>query len=218
MAEGGRASQDELIANLERNMTFRHALISGIALSLCASAAGAADYYSDVAEWQVNSDSSGGYSISSPFDFDVQQPPAPGGAAEWHWNSTDPGNVLFELTIPRALEPQTNFGGATLTVGSSSNAKSVADCLAPEPAAEKSWKQKIGGVEFVAFSASDNGMSHYHDITSFRALHGGKCYAIEYTIESTSIGVYPPAYALKAFDEPRVKAILDRIVGTFRFT
>jgi hypothetical protein len=191
-------------------------IIAG-ALVVAASTTQAADYYSDVAAWVQNSDVSGGYAISNPIDFEVQQPPSPQPATGWRWDSTDPGQVLFELTIPRAVEPQTNFDGATLTIGSSANAKSVADCVATDPAAEKSWKQKIGGVEFAAFSASDNGMSRYHDITSYRALHGGKCYAIEYTIQSTSIGVYPMSYALKPFNEARIRAILDRIVGTFRF-
>lgn len=199
-------------------MTIGRSLMIAVALVVAASAARATDYYSDVSAWVQNSDASGGYAISNPIDFDVQQPPSPQPATGWRWDSTDPGQVLFELTIPRAVEPQTNFDGATLTIGSSANAKSVADCVTADASAEKSWKQKIGGVEFAAFSASDNGMSHYHDITSYRALHGGKCYAIEYTIQSTNIGVYPASYGLKPFNEARIKEILERIVGTFRFT
>lgn len=195
-------------------MTLRLVLLSGLAL--CASAAHA-DYYSDVAQWESASDQVGGYSISYPIDFDVQQAPLPPSAQGWRWNSTDPGEVLFELAIPRAVESQTNFDGATLTVGASADPKSVADCTAAVEGADKSWKEKIGGVEFAAFNASDNGMSHYHDITGFHAVHGGKCYALEYTIASTSLGVYPANLGLKAFDEARLKAVLEKIVETFRF-
>jgi hypothetical protein len=198
------------------DVSFKRTLILGLATAICATAAAATDYYRNVSAWPADSFSTGGYSTSYPMDFDVQEPPSPQTAPGWRWNSDDPGTVLFELTIPRAVESQTNFTGATLTIGSSADLKSVADCVAPNPSADKSWNTKIGGVEFAVFSASDNGMSHYHDITSYRAVHGGKCYAIEYAIASTSLGVYPRSLGLTAFDEPRVKAVLDRIVGTFR--
>jgi hypothetical protein len=72
-------------------------------------------------------------------------------------------------------------------------------------------------VEFAAFRDSDDGMSHYHEITSFRAVHGGQCWAVEYMIASTSLGVYPPEYGLKPFDMARVRGLMDRIVATFKF-
>jgi hypothetical protein len=36
-------------------------------------------------------------------------------------------------------------------------------------------------------------------------------------IASTSLDVYPPESGLKPFDMPRVRGLMDRIVGTFKF-
>ena len=189
--------------------------ILGLAATLAATAANAADYYSNVNAWPVSPDF--GFTISAPIDFEGMG--APQDAPDWRWNSSDPGKVLYEIIVPRAIEPQTNLGGATITIGMSSNPKAVANCLAPAgaPPDEKSWKQKIGGVEFSAFRDSDDGMSHYHEITSYRAVHAGQCWAVEYMIASTSLGVYPPEYGLKPFDMKRVRELLDRIVATFKF-
>ncbi len=189
--------------------------ILALAATLAATAASGADYYTNVNAWPVSPNF--GFTISAPIDFPAQG--APQSAPDWRWNSQDPGKVLYEIVVPRALEPQTNLGGATITVGMSTDPKAVANCLAPAgaPPDEKSWKQKIGGVEFSAFRDSDDGMSHYHEITSYRAVHGGQCWAVEYMIASTSLGVYPPEYGLKQFDIAKVRGLLDRIVATFRF-
>ena len=189
--------------------------ILGLAATLAATAANSADYYHNVDAWPVSPNF--GFTISAPIDFAGLG--APQDAPDWRWNSQDPGKVLYEIVVPRAIEPQTNFGGATVTVGASSDPKAVANCLAPAgaPPDEKSWKQKIGGIEFSTFRDSDDGMSHYHEITSYRVLHGGECVAVEYMIASTSLGVYPAEYGLKQFDIAHVRGLLDRIVATFKF-
>jgi hypothetical protein len=164
----------------------------------------------------AGSGSDGDFSISYPIDFDESEMMPPLASTEWRWNESEPGNILLKIEIPRAIESQTNFDGATLTVGRSTDPKAIADCLKGDTSSKIS-KATLNGVAFVVSSGSDSGMSHYHDITSYRALHGGKCYAIEYTIASTALGAYDPSLGLKAFNEGYMKAILDRIVGTFRF-
>ena len=189
--------------------------VLGLAAACAATAASAADYYRNVEAWPVSPNF--GFTIAAPIDFEGMG--APQDAPDWRWNSSDPGKALYEIVVPRAIEPQTNFGGATITVGMSSNPKAVAACLAPAgaPPDEKSWKQKIGGVEFSAFRDDDDGMSHYHEITSYRTVHNGQCWAVEYMIASTSLGIYPPEYGLKQFDMARVRGLMDRIVATFKF-
>jgi hypothetical protein len=127
----------------ERHEMKLRSWVLGMAAALAASAANAADYYANVNAWPVSPDF--GFTISAPIDFEGMG--APQDAPDWRWNSSDPGQVLYEIVVPRAIEPQTNFAGATITVGMSSNPKSVANCLAPAgaPPDEKSWKQKIGG-------------------------------------------------------------------------
>jgi hypothetical protein len=73
-------------------------------------------------------------------------------------------------------------------------------------------------VSFSVFTGSDAGMSHYHDITGYRTVHDGQCWSLEASINSTALGVYDPALGLKPFNKARVRAILDRMVQSFRFT
>lgn len=159
----------------------------------------------------------GDYTISFPRGFVESEMNPPEASTDWRWDQSEPGVILQKIGIPASFEPHTNFNGATLTIGRSADPKAIADCTANDPAADKIARAKINGVDFAVVSGSDAGMSHNHDITSYRTLHGGRCYAIEYSIGSTSLGVYDPSMGLKAFDEARVKAILERIVATFRF-
>ena len=73
------------------------------------------------------------------------------------------------------------------------------------------------GTSLTVFSINDAGAGNLYDKTSYRAVRGGTCWAIEYTVHSTQIANYPDSYNLQPFDEARVKAVLDRLVGTFAF-
>lgn len=178
-------------------------------------------YYENVSEWQTDQNNSG-WSIAYPIDFGVNDNYSV--APTDNWREGTPGGPRlqpFTLTVPRAFEPQTNFAEATLTVGASGDAAAVAQCLAIEPMGPPTQlptsTAMINGTAFTVFHLSDAGAGNLYETTSYRTIHDGQCWAVEYTIHSSEIGNYPPEYGLRPFDEAELHDVLDRIVGTFRF-
>lgn len=176
-------------------------------------------YYKNISEWQTDQNN-GGWSIAYPIDFETNDVYSPTPVDNWREGSSGgPGLQPFTLTIPRAFEPQTNFVGAALTVGMSSNSKAVAQCLVPETTDNQTSvaTTTINGIVFTVVHLTDVGAGNIYETTSYRTLHAGQCYAIEYTIHSAQIGNYPPEYGLVPLDEVKLHDVLDRIVGTFKF-
>lgn len=160
-------------------------------------------YYTDIASWQTYTQDNPGFSIAYPIDFEVSMGP------------------FFDLTIPKAFEPQTNFDDAILNIDANEDTTAVAHCLAPDPNEGMLMATStiiINGIPFVVFHSSDAAAGNRYDVTSYRTIHKDICYDIHYTIHSSQIGNYPPAYHLKPFDEQKVSSLLDRIAGTFKFT
>ncbi len=170
-------------------------------------------YYSDVASWQTDGNNAG-FAIAYPIDFSYQDNYSAIPSTDWRVDSNGiQGTTFFTLTIPSAFEPQTNFADAKLTVGSSRNATAVSQCLTTGATSSI----MINGTAFTVFSSNGAGAGNYYQTTSYRAIHGGACWAVEYTIHSSQIANYPSSYNLHPFDQGAVTAVLDRIVGTFRF-
>ncbi len=178
-------------------------------------------YYENVSEWQTDQNNNG-WSIAYPIDFNATDDYSP--APTDNWREGAPGGQglqMFTLTIPRAFEPQTNFDEAILTVGVSSDTSAVAQCLAVEPTGPPNQlptsTATINGAVFTVFHLSDAAAGSIYETTSYRTLRAGQCWAVEYTIHSSEIGNYPPEYDLRPFDAVQLDAVLDRIVGTFKF-
>jgi hypothetical protein len=177
------------------------------------------EYYSNPAEWQMYSDTSGGFSIEYPIDFNTDEPATVTSSTDWLENNVPqaPGFKAFTLTIPSAFDPQTNLIDATLTVGYSSNKSALADCLIAQNGEATSTPQTIDGTDFTVFTSSQGAAGSTYQTTSYRTMHGGSCYAVEYTIHSAQIANFPSSYNLQPFDQNQVTSVLDRIVGTFMF-
>jgi hypothetical protein len=75
----------------------------------------------------------------------------------------------------------------------------------------------INGVMFTIFKSASAGAGNFYDTTSYRTIHLGSCFAVEYTVHSNQIANYPSSYNLQPFDENKVTAVLDLMVGTFKF-
>ena len=135
-------------------------------------------------------------------------------------NANAPGIKYFTLTVPRAFEPQTNFVDATLTVGASANNTAVAQCLTPDQSggpATATSSATINGINFTVFKSTGAGAGNYYETTSYRTLHAGECYAVEYTVHSGQIANYPASYNLQPFNEQQIDSVMQNIVGTFKF-
>lgn len=196
-------------------------LIASVASSTATAATGV-EYYQNVAEWQTDANNtSGGFSIAYPIDFDAQDNYSVTPSTDWRLGANgEPGIKYFTLTVPRVFEPQTNFADATLTVGTSARNVAIAQCLAPDAEGESATATSsvtINGANFTVFHSTGAGAGNYYETTSYRTLHAGKCYAVEYTIHSSQIANYPQSYDLHPFDKATITELMDRIVGTFKF-
>jgi hypothetical protein len=181
-----------------------------------------AEYYQDPAEWQTDANNTaGGFSIAYPIDFNAQDNYSATPSADWQLDANGTAGIqYFTLTVPSAFEPQTNFADATLTVGASANGTAVAQCLAPDASGGPTTATSsamVNGVPFTIFKFSGAGAGNYYDTTSYRTLHAGKCYAVEYTIHSGQIANYPASYNLQPFDEQKIDSLMQGIVGTLKF-
>ncbi|HUC01737.1 MAG TPA: hypothetical protein VMA75_02430 [Candidatus Paceibacterota bacterium] len=182
----------------------------------------ASSYYSDPAEWQTDANNTqGGFSIAYPLDFAAQDNYSVTPSTDWRLGSNgEPGIKYFTLTVPDAFEPQTNFIDATLTVGASANNTAIAQCMAPDAgdgSAMTTSSATMNGINFTVVRSSGAGAGNLYDTTSYRTLHAGECYAVEYTVHSGQIANYPSSYNLQQFDGQKVDALMDAIVGTFKF-
>lgn len=179
-------------------------------------------YYNDPAEWQTDANNTaGGFSIAYPLDFDTVDNYSVAPATDWRLNANGaPGIKYFTLTVPRAFEPQTNFVEATLTVGASGNDGAVAQCMTPDtgdgPATATS-SETINGINFTIFNSAGAAAGNYYETTSYRTLHAGKCYAVEYTVHSGQIANYPASYNLQPFNKQQINAVMQTIIRTFKF-
>ncbi len=194
----------------------------GKALSLINGTPGTSNYYQSVASWQKDSNDPD-FSISYPIDFEYQDNYTGQPTTDWRVGASagELGVNAFTLAIPRSFEPQTNFADAKLTVGHSENSAAVEHCMKQDQSgstATPASTASINGTAFTVFHSSGAGAGNFYETTSYRTLHAGGCWAIEYTIHSTQIGNYPASYGLQPFNKTNVTDLLDRIVGTFNFT
>jgi hypothetical protein len=182
---------------------------------------GMSNYYSDTAEWQTDSRIDRGFSIAYPLGFGVDDNYSTAPSMDWRLDANGtPGLKLLTITIPSIFELQTNFADATLTVGLSKDNAAVANCLTSDqgdgPKTATSTTT-INGMAFTIFNSTGAGAGNYYQTTSYRTVHAGACYAVEYTIHSSQIVNYPASYNLHPFNQGEVSSVLNRIIGTFKF-
>jgi hypothetical protein len=154
-------------------------------------------------------------------DFDTQDNYSATPSTDWRLDASGVmGIKYFTLTVPRAFEPETNFVDTTLTVGASGNNTAITQCLTPDQSGGSAMATStatINEINFTIFKFSDAAAGSYYETTSYRTLHGGKCYAIEYTVHSGQIVNYPASYNLQPLNEQQIDSVMQNIVGTFKF-
>jgi hypothetical protein len=173
-------------------------------------------------EWEINAESTGGgFGISYPIDFDAQYNDSMAESMDWRVNANNVSGVkYFTLTVPKTFEPQTNFVDATLTVGASANSVAVSQCMTPDQSGGPTTAVStatVNGITFSVFRSSDAGAGNIYETTSYRALHAGKCYAVEYTVHSAELANYPASYGYQQFNEVEIDSLMQSMVGTFKF-
>jgi hypothetical protein len=157
-----------------------------------------------------------GISFSYPRSFVVENKLSAQDA--WRNNATSSGTLMVTVTTPASYVKGTNFADAKLGAGFSADASEVDSCTSASSFETKTGTQVINGVTFSKFTTSDAAAGNRYDTTSYRTVHGGKCYAVEYTIHYGNIQNYDPNQGIKEFDESAVKKAFDDIVSSFKFT
>jgi membrane-bound inhibitor of C-type lysozyme len=157
------------------------------------------------------------FSFSHPIVFAVT-----GGdgsySQDWATDSMHLGLMLARVVIPQTFMPKTNFGDARFVVGTSADATAVKECLAPPQGnGVKSTKVTINGVAFQKLVFAGAGAGNFYDTTSYRTLRNGQCYSVEYTIHSGNIGNYSPDQGIKAFNDAKIRSVLESIAQSFTF-
>lgn len=74
----------------------------------------------------------------------------------------------------------------------------------------------LAGVPFTRFHAADAAMGHYLDVEAYRAIHAGRCYAIDLTITGTRPELYDPP-ASPPFERNAARQRLRDALAGFRF-
>lgn len=137
---------------------------------------------------------------------------------EWRQNTERKGSLLAKVVIPDTIQPKTNFRDARFTVGTSSDTTAVRTCLTDAMGGTgKGTKVTIGGIEFTKQSMSDAGAGNLYDTTSYRTVHSGQCYAVEYTIHTTQLLNYPVEAGITAYDKAAITTLMEGIVQSFKF-
>lgn len=136
----------------------------------------------------------------------------------WAYNATTSGMLLAEINVPRSyMPPKTNFSGAKVTVGVSSDPSAVAMCDTATNGQVSAGVQTINGTTFTKITGSDAGAGNFYDTTSYHVLKNNMCYVVEYTIHSTNIANFPPDQGITEFDKTQIQGMLDTVVGSFKF-
>jgi len=123
----------------------------------------------------------------------------------------------FSIELPDDFEPKTNAGPAEFSVSSSpsdlAECKKQDDDAGPDTVPPK--KVTLNGAPFTVFSSSDGGVGSFRETTSYRSLHAGQCYRLEYTTRFSNIHNFPDP----AIHETKDKAgkLLQSVVETFQF-
>ena len=136
---------------------------------------------------------------------------------EWRNGSTDKGQLLGSLSIPRTFLPNTNFSDARLTVGRSASPNAIKNCTVSSNGEVDSGATTIAGYPFKKYQLTDAAAGNLYETTSYRGIFDGDCYAIEYIIHSTNIANYPSESGIKQFDKGAIVNSLESIIKSFRF-
>lgn len=116
------------------------------------------------------------------------------------------------------LDGSNKITAAELRIGIGTDSEALTHCLdvPASGAATAAGTTTLAGVPFTHFHAADAAMSHYLDVDSYRAVHSGRCYAIDLLVTGTRPEVYDPP-AVPPFTQDTAKKRLHEALSGFRW-
>jgi hypothetical protein len=140
-----------------------------------------------------------------------------GFSQDWNYNASSSGMLLAVVNIPRSFMPGTNFGEAKFSVGTSADPSAVKGCLTSDFGNfATTTKVTIGNRVFTKIVYTDVGAGNYYDVTSYRTVYNGQCYAVESLIHSSNILNYSPDQGIKQFDRLKISLVLEGMAQSFK--
>jgi len=173
----------------------------------------------DYSNWRSYTNKKFGISLKYPAEFTLKAGQT-GPLAEWALYGLANGNEIAIIEISRSFQPRTNFVGASLRLGISTEATAVKECLnQPSTFGYNSTfaKRAIGGVEFKKFTRSTVAVGNNFEYTSYRAVRSGRCEVFEYVIKHREIENYPIESGVKEFNKTMIINSLESILDTVQF-
>ncbi|WP_426699912.1 hypothetical protein ACPPVV_10890 [Rhodanobacter sp. Col0626] len=116
------------------------------------------------------------------------------------------------------LDGSNQITAAELRIGIGTDSDALAHCsdVPASGAAPASDTTTLAGVPFTHFHAADAAMSHYLEVESYRAVHAGRCYAVDLLLTGTRPEVYDPP-ATPPFARTDAQQRLHEALNGFRF-
>lgn len=110
------------------------------------------------------------------------------------WKIDAPAGSRGTPEAALVLDGSNAVTSAELRIGSSDDAEAVKHCQDTPPGAPpgSSNEATLSGIRFRHFKAGDAAMSHYRDVDGYRAVHDGRCLAIDLLVSGTRPEVYDP--------------------------
>lgn len=141
-----------------------------------------------------------------------------GYSQDWAFGSEDLGLLLAKVSVPKLFLPNTNFGEARFTIGTSADPDALNSCLTYNYGGVGTTSEvTINGRKFTKMMFTDVGAGQYYDTVSYRTIYNNQCYAVEYTIHSGNIDNYSPDQGIKEFDRAKITSVLEGIAQSFKF-
>lgn len=139
-------------------------------------------------------DTAHGFAITVPHDMHVRRDFQRNYLANGAWKSFAADDSHGSPLLALVLDGSNAITAAELRIGAGDDADARAHCLdAPSSGVPAQASQVvIAGVPFIRFHAADAAMSHYLDVDAYRAIHAGRCYAIDLLLTGTRPEVYDP--------------------------
>lgn len=138
-----------------------------------------------------------------------------GGAA---WKSFVGADDHGEPVVALVLDHSNAVTAAELRIGVGDDATARAHCLDVPASGVPAQVSRVtlAGVRFTRFRAVDAAMSHYLRVDAYRAVHDGRCYAIDLLVTGTRPEVYDPP-ATPPFEQDEARERLRDALAGFRF-
>ncbi|HET6631730.1 MAG TPA: hypothetical protein VFG73_03375 [Rhodanobacteraceae bacterium] len=159
-----------------------------------------------------------GFRIDYPADWTAQRDFDHGYLANGAWKTYAPAGSVGTPVLALVMPHSNDVTAAELRIGVSSDADAVQHCSEPSGAVRGAvGHATLAGTRFTRFEAADAAMSHYLTVHSYRAVHDGRCYAIDLLVTGTNPQVYDPP-ATPPFSRDQAFARLHAVLQGFRFT